>query len=39
MSGQNLTGFISEVWSKKLAVILDKSGVMMGLVNRDYEGI
>lgn len=30
--------FINEVWSKKLSKILDKSGVMMGCVNRNYEG-
>lgn len=35
---QDLTNFIPEIWSKKLGLILDKSGVMMQCVNRDYEG-
>jgi hypothetical protein len=35
---QDLSNFISEVWSKKLTKILDKSGVMMQCVNRNYEG-
>lgn len=35
---QDLTNFIPEIWSKKLNIILDKSGVMSGLVNKNYEG-
>jgi len=35
---QDLTNFIPEVWSKKLSLLLDKSGVMMQCVNKDYEG-
>jgi hypothetical protein len=35
---QDLTNFIPEVWSKKLKKILDNSGVMMGRVNKNYEG-
>jgi hypothetical protein len=35
---QDLTGFMSEVWSQKLTSLLDKSGVMMQCVNRNYEG-
>lgn len=35
---QDLTNFVPEIWSKKLSAILDKSGVMMQCVNRDYEG-
>ena len=35
---QDLSNFIPEIWSKKLSVLLDKSGVMMQCVNRDYEG-
>jgi len=35
---QDLTNFISEVWSQKLTTLLDKSGVMMQCVNRNYEG-
>ena len=35
---QDLSNFISEVWSKKLTALLDKSGVMMQCVNRNYEG-
>lgn len=35
---QDLTNFIPEVWSKKLSLLLDKSGVMMQCVNRNYEG-
>lgn len=34
----NLSNFIPEIWSKKLSLLLDKSGVMMQCVNRDYEG-
>lgn len=34
----DFTNFIPEVWSKKLSTLLDKSGVMMQCVNRDYEG-
>lgn len=34
----DLTNFIPEIWSKKLTLLLDKSGVMMQCVNRDYEG-
>ncbi|MDD3151049.1 MAG: hypothetical protein PHV68_09505 [Candidatus Gastranaerophilales bacterium] len=30
--------FIPEVWSQKLAVSLDNSGVMMQCVNKNYEG-
>ena len=33
-----LTNFISEVWSKKLLRIFDKTVVMAKLVNTDYEG-
>ena len=33
-----LTNFISEVWSKKLLKIFDKTVVMANLVNADYEG-
>lgn len=35
---QDLSNFVSEVWSKKLTALLDKSGVMMQCVNRNYEG-
>lgn len=35
---QDLSNFISEVWSQKLTALLDKSGVMMQCVNRNYEG-
>lgn len=35
---QDLTNFIPEIWSKKLSVLLDNSGVMMQCVNRNYEG-
>lgn len=35
---QDLTNFISEIWSQKLTTLLDKSGVMMQCVNRNYEG-
>jgi N4-gp56 family major capsid protein len=35
---QDLSNFIPEIWSKKLSVLLDKSGVMMQCINRDYEG-
>ncbi len=35
---QDLTNFVSEVWSQKLTTLLDKSGVMMQCVNRNYEG-
>lgn len=35
---QDLTNFIPEVWSKKLGMLLDNSGVMMSCVNRNYEG-
>lgn len=35
---QDLSNFISEVWSQKLTTLLDKSGVMMQCVNRNYEG-
>lgn len=35
---QDLSNFIPEIWSKKLSILLDKSGVMMQCVNRDYEG-
>jgi hypothetical protein len=34
----SLVNFIPEIWSKKLSLILDKSGVMSQCVNRDYEG-
>lgn len=34
----DLTNFIPEVWSKKLSMILDNSGVMMQCVNRNWEG-
>ena len=33
-----LSNFISEVWSKKLLKIFDKTVVMANLVNRDFEG-
>lgn len=33
-----LDNFISEVWSKKLLKIFDKTVVMANLVNRDFEG-
>lgn len=33
-----VANFIPEVWSLKLLKIFDKSVVMAGLVNRDYEG-
>lgn len=36
--GKAYAGFIPEVWSKKLSVLLDKSGVMMQCINKDYEG-
>ena len=35
---QDLSNFISEVWSQKLTALLDKSGVMMQCVTRNYEG-
>lgn len=35
---QDLSNFVPEIWSKKLASILDNSGVMMQCVNRNYEG-
>lgn len=35
---QDLSKFIPEIWSKKLGVLLDNSGVMMQCVNRNYEG-
>jgi hypothetical protein len=35
---QDLTNFIPEIWSKKLSIILDNSGVMMQCVNKDFEG-
>jgi hypothetical protein len=35
---QDLSNFISEVWSQKLTSLLDNSGVMMQCVNRNYEG-
>lgn len=34
----DLSNFIPEIWSKKLNVLLTKSGVMMQCVNKDYEG-
>jgi hypothetical protein len=34
---ENLTGFVSEIWLQKLTALLDKSGVMMQCVNRNYE--
>jgi hypothetical protein len=36
--GQDLANFIPEIWSTKLSTILDKKGVMMQCVNRNYEG-
>jgi hypothetical protein len=33
-----LSNFISEVWSKKLLKVFDKTMVMANLVNRNYEG-
>jgi hypothetical protein len=36
--GKTMANFIPEVWSTKLSAVLDKSGVMMQCVNRDYEG-
>lgn len=36
--GKKFANFIPEVWSTKLSAVLDKSGVMMQCVNRDYEG-
>lgn len=36
--GKSMPNFIPEVWSTKLSAVLDKSGVMMQCVNRDYEG-
>ena len=33
-----LSNFISEVWSKKLLKVFDKTVVMANLVNRNYEG-
>jgi hypothetical protein len=36
--GKNMANFIPEVWSTKLSAVLDKSGVMMQCVNRNYEG-
>lgn len=33
-----LENFIPEIWSKKLIKLFDKSVVMAGLVNRDWEG-
>lgn len=35
---QDLSNFIPEIWSQKLTLLLDKSGVMMQCINRDYEG-
>lgn len=34
----SLTNFISEIWSKKLLKVFNKTVVMGNLVNRDYEG-
>jgi hypothetical protein len=34
----DLTSFIPEIWSKKLGILLDKKGVAMQCVNRNYEG-
>jgi len=34
----DLTNFIPEIWTQKLTLVLDNSGVMMQCVNRDYEG-
>ncbi len=34
----DLTNFVPEIWSKKLTTLLDKSGVMMQCINRDFEG-
>ncbi len=36
--GKTMANFIPEVWSTKMSAVLDKSGVMMQCVNRDYEG-
>jgi len=36
--GKAMANFLSEVWSTKMSAVLDKSGVMMQCVNRDYEG-
>jgi len=35
---KTMANFIPEIWSTKLSAVLDKSGVMMQCVNRDYEG-
>lgn len=34
----DLANFIPEIWSQKLTLVLDNSGVMIQCVNRDYEG-
>lgn len=35
---QDLSGFVPEVWSKKLSLNFDNNGVAMQVVNKDYEG-
>ena len=36
--GNAYSNFIPEVWSQKLNITLDRSGVMMQCINRNYEG-
>ena len=38
MAPNNVANFIPEIWSKNMAVISNKKGVMKQFVNRDYEG-